>query len=120
MQKLQGASRFPEEKPAFIFYAMLICAAVSLGTWIFAEEEHAPKGSVLVFALLAGASFGICNILNTTLAALLDSAVFFPTANVGTILLTCITSALLLREIPKRRELAVITVGILAILVLNI
>lgn len=72
------------------------------------------------FAAAVGLCFSICNLLNTVLAGMLDTAVFFPLLNVGSILASLVLSVLIFRERPNKKTATVLILGIAAILLINI
>ena len=91
----------------FLIIAFLLSGAVSFIFAIFTRNKTADKRldpKKPVFAALVGLFFGCCNLLNTTLAGRLPGAVFFPTLNVGIILLTMLLGALLFREKITKKE----------------
>jgi glucose uptake protein GlcU len=58
-------------------------------------------------------------LLNTTLAGLLDSAIFFPTLNIGVILLSMICGVIFFKERILKKEITVLILGGVSILLLN-
>ena len=64
-------------------------------------------------------AFRSCNLLNTLLAGLLESTIFFPTLNIGVILLTMLLCAMIYKEKIRRREATVLAFGVLSIMLLN-
>jgi len=74
----------------------------------------------LAVASCVGLFFGCCNLLNTYLAGKLDSAVFFPTLNIGVILLSMGCGMLLFKERFRKKDLAVLLLGIASILLLTV
>lgn len=121
MQKIQQNSPYPEQKAAFVLIAFVFAAALSLIFYIFTKAK---ESSVLPKKLLSasgiGICFGCCNLLNTTLAGRLDSAVFFPMQNISVILLSLVFGILIYKEKIHKKELVVLLLGILSILLLNI
>jgi drug/metabolite transporter (DMT)-like permease len=122
VQKLQQKSSCAEEKSLFLFVAFLFAATISVFASFITKnkQRHSlSKGAVSASACI-GLCFGSCNLLNTTLAGRLDSAIFFPTLNIGVILLTLLCSAVFYKEKVKRNELCVLFFGSASILLLNI
>ncbi len=121
VQKVQQHSEYAEQKSIFLLIAFIIAAAVSfafsLGTR--KTEQTAGKKHIL-FAACVGLFFGCCNLLNTSLAGMMDSAIFFPTLNIGTILLSMLLGVLLFKEKLRAKEISVLSLGAAAILLLNI
>ena len=73
----------------------------------------------LAVASCVGLFFGCCNLLNTSLAGLLDSAIFFPTLNIGVILLSMICGVSFFKEKITKKEVSVLILGGVSILLLN-
>ncbi len=121
MQKIQQATPHREEKSLFVLIAFAVAAGVSLLFSLFAkEDEQAPKKKQFVMASLTGACFGICNLLNTTLAGRLDSALFFPLQNISVILLTIVLGCVITKEKFTKRNAIIFLLGAAAIVALNI
>ena len=122
IQKIQQQSPYADEKPAFLIIAFAFAATTSLIFAAFVKKpSSAPFTRVkLAIASLVGLVFGACNMLNTTLAGMLDSAVLFPTLNLSIILLSTLAGAILFKEKIAWRECAVILLGTASILLLNL
>lgn len=121
MQKVQQNSPYPQEKASFVFIAFVFAAVVSVVCGLFAKSDSvklSPKN--FAFAGGVGICFGCCNIINTTLAGMLDSALLFPTLNIGTILLSVVTGTLIFKEKLEKKDFCVFIMGILSILLLNL
>ncbi len=121
VQKLQQKSAYAEQKSVFLLIAFLLAAGISL---LFALVTR--KGDVnpvrpkkLAVAAGVGLFFGCCNLLNTSLAGLLDSAIFFPTLNIGVILFSMICGVIFFKEKILKKEISVLILGGLSILLLN-
>jgi len=123
IQKLQQRSPYAEQRSAFLLIAFLIATGSSL---LFALVSRTPSPSIrmrkvsLVVAACVGLFFGCCNLLNTYLAGKLDSAFVFPTLNIGVILLSMGCGMLLFKERFRKKDLAVLLLGIASILLLTV
>lgn len=121
IQKLQQTSAFADQKSVFLLIAFLFAAVISL----FGAVASKNPGSVLLShqKLVLGGSigicFGCCNLLNTTLAGKLDSAIFFPILNIGVILLTFALGVSFFKEKISKKEITVLILSLLSILLLN-
>ena len=122
VQKLQQRSEFAEQKTLFLLIAFLFAAAVSLLFALAAKGKSAPPLRRSSFAVAApiGVCFGCCNLLNTTLAGLLPGAVFFPTLNIGVIVLSMLAGVVLFKERLTKKEISVLLLGGASILLLNL
>ncbi|MEE1050299.1 MAG: hypothetical protein U0M60_23085, partial [Clostridia bacterium] len=67
-----------------------------------------------------GTAFGVCNLLNTILAGQLNSAVFFPVLNIGTILFSIASGVICYKEKILKKDLTVLLLGIISILLITI
>lgn len=121
MQKMQQKSIFSEERAMFLLMAFLLAALGSLiASYIIGNEyENTSSKSTQFMAAGAGIAFGSCNLLNTALAGMLPSVVFFPVLNIGVILLTMLCSIIILNEQVQKRDAFVLILGGMSILLLN-
>ena len=121
VQKLQQKSAYAEQKSIFLLIAFTLAAVISLIFSLFAKKQGDPpfRRGKLAVASCIGVCFGCCNLLNTTLAGLLDSAIFFPTLNIGVILLSMICGVIFFKERILKKEITVLILGGISILLLN-
>jgi drug/metabolite transporter (DMT)-like permease len=121
VQKLQQKSAYAEQKSIFLLIAFTLAAVISLIFSLFAKKQGDPpfRRGKLAVASCIGVCFGCCNLLNTTLAGLLDSAIFFPTLNIGVILLSMICGVIFFKERITKKEITVLILGGVSILLLN-
>lgn len=121
VQKLQQKSAYAEQKSIFLLIAFTLAAVISLIFSLLAKKQGDTsfrRGKLMV-ASCVGLFFGCCNLLNTSLAGLLDSAIFFPTLNIGVILLSMICGVIFFKEKISKKELVVLILGGVSILLLN-
>ena len=123
VQKVQQKSDYADQRPLFLLIAFLLAAGISLLFALMTKSTETDtdilRARKLTVAALVGAFFGCCNLLNTLLAGLLDSAIFFPTLNIGVILLSTLSASMLFRERLSRKEISVLVLGGISILLLN-
>ena len=121
VQKLQQKSAYAEQKSIFLLIAFTLAAVISLIFSLFAKKQGDPpfRRGKLAVASCIGVCFGCCNLLNTTLAGLLESAIFFPTLNIGVILLSMICGVIFFKERILKKEITVLILGGVSILLLN-
>ncbi len=121
VQKLQQKSAYAEQKSIFLLIAFTLAAVISLIFSLLAKKQgETPfRHGKLTVASCVGLFFGCCNLLNTTLAGLLPSAIFFPTLNIGVILLSMICGVIFFKEKISKKEITVLFLGGLSILLLN-
>ena len=121
MQKVQQSSAYPEQKGAFLFFAFVAACAISALCLIFGKKENARfKVKESLSSSAIGICFASCNILNTTLAGRLDSAIFFPALNIGTILLSMLLGMIIYKEKLTKKDVLVLLLGFVAILLINL
>ena len=121
VQKLQQKSAYAEQKSIFLLIAFTLAAVISLIFSLFAKKQGDTsfRRGKLAVASCIGVCFGCCNLLNTTLAGLLDSAIFFPTLNIGVILLSMICGVIFFKERITKKEITVLILGGVSILLLT-
>ena len=120
LQKLQQSSAYAEQRSAFLLLAFLFAAGLSAAAVPFGRSSVAPPSrKSLAFSGCVGIFFGVCNLLNTYLAGKLASALFFPTLNIGVILLSMACGILFYKERLRKKECAVLLLGVAAILLLT-
>lgn len=122
MQKIQQKSDVSNERTEFLIIAFALAAIFSFFVSLFANKERTAKESMGAFWTAAGVgvAFGACNLLNTALAGMLPSTVFFPTLNIGVIVLTMLCSVIFFKERMRKKEILVLSLGGVSILLLNI
>ena len=121
VQKLQQKSAYAEQKSMFLLIAFTLAAVISLIFSLLAKKQGDTsfRRGKLAVASCIGVCFGCCNLLNTTLAGLLDSAIFFPTLNIGVILLSMICGVIFFKERITKKEITVLILGGVSILLLT-
>lgn len=121
VQKMQQKSNVAAQKPIFLAIAFLLASTISLVFALLSKEQSEGKlsKSKLVAASCVGIFFGCCNLLNTSLAGMLDSAIFFPTLNLGVILLSMLCGFIFFKEKLAKRDVYILGLGVAAILLLN-
>ncbi len=121
IQKLQQTSQYADERGAFLLIAFSIAACVSLTVSAVKRGRRSPLPKFsYAFASVIGLFFGCCNLLNTVLAGMLDTSIFFPTLNIGIIFLTMLSGSLIYKEKLSIREFILLLSGSLSIALLNI
>ncbi len=121
MQKVQQSSPYAEQKSVFVLIAFAAAGLISL---IFAASSKnlgkKMSRKKLLMSQGAGVCFGGCNLLNTTLAGRLDSAVFFPLQNISVILLSMALGVCIFKEKPGKKEFIVLLLGVAAVIFLSV
>ena len=120
MQKVQSKSAYVEEKGAFVLISFIVAAAVSLLFGIFTKSDKKINKRPVFGAAGIGACFSICNLLNTHLASQFDSAIFYPTLNIGMILLSLALSIMIFKEKFTRRHVFVLAFAFSGMILVNL
>ncbi len=121
VQKYQQSSIYREERGQFVAIAFFIATSLSLAVSFFTNSASAKiRPRVFPAAILVGICFGTCNLLNTTLAGRLDSAVFFPLLNISVILLSTILNRTIYKVRFAKRAAAILLLSTAAIVLLNL
>lgn len=121
VQKLQQKSDYSDQKAIFLLIAFLLAAGASLLFALCSKKKSTSRlrPQKLAVASCVGFCFGCCNLLNTTLAGLLPSAIFFPTLNICVILLSMLCGAVFFKERLSKKEVSVLILGGASIILLN-
>lgn len=121
LQKVQQNSTYPDEKVLFMLSAFILAATVSFICCLFVKNDgNKLFDKKTLSASVVGAAFACCNLLNTALAGRLDSIVFFPILNIGTILVSIIFGMIFFKERFTKKDLFIFLLGITAILLISI
>jgi drug/metabolite transporter (DMT)-like permease len=105
----------------FLLLSFIFAFIVSLiFTLALKKGQSLIEKKTAISSLSVGAIFSICNILNTYLAGVLDSAVLFPVLNIGTILISLALSVIIYKEKLDKRDTIIIILGALAIILVNL
>ncbi len=120
MQKIHQKSDSADEMNTFLLLSFLFAFAISLIFVLSLKKgENKIERKAASFSLIVGVIFSLCNIMNTYLAGVLDSAVLFPILNIGSILISLILSIIIYKEKIDRRDILILILGILAIVFVN-
>ncbi len=121
IQKVQQNSPYAEQRNLFVILAFFIAAVISFICSLFAKAEEKPfPQRKAVSAGGIGVAFAFCNLLNTILAGRLDSAMFFPLLNIGTIFASTICGMVFFKEKLTKKTAVVLLIGTASILFITI
>lgn len=121
MQKVQQNSPYPDQRTFFVFLAFLLAGVISLVCALLSKREaEKNEGRKFLAAGGIGIAFASCNLLNTTLAGILPSTVFFPVLNVGTILLSLLFGVLIYKDKITKKDAFVLASGIVSIILITV
>lgn len=121
VQKVHQSSEYSNQRSTLILlafaFAFLMSAMLFLTLKRGKKQLNAKRVGV---AATVGAIFSCCNMLNTILAGWLDSAVFFPAINIGSILTSLVLGAIVYKEGLTKKDTVVLCLGVLAIVLVNL
>lgn len=121
MQKIHQKSDSASQMNTFLLLSFIFAFIVSLiFTLALKKGQSLIDKKTAISSLSVGAIFSICNILNTYLAGVLDSAVLFPVLNIGTILISLALSVIIYKEKLDKCDTIIIILGALAIILVNL
>ncbi len=120
MQKIQQASPTANQEAVFLTVAFTVAFAFSFLAFLLCRPHLKPPFKSTVIPALTGICFGGANLCNTLLAGRLPSAVFFPTQNILTILLSSTAGIIFFKEKLTAKTVLIIIVGIFAVILFSI
>ena len=120
IQKIHQGSIYANQRNSFILIAFFFCFLVSLVFFLFMKKgESKIKKRNFASCSVIGVFFATCNLLNTFLAGKLDSAIFFPMINIGSIVLSLILGLIIYKEKLNKRDIIVFALSIASIILVN-
>jgi drug/metabolite transporter (DMT)-like permease len=122
VQKVQQSSKYVGETSTFILLSFILGLIVSL---IFFFTKKKGEGGKITkksagISALVGVCYSVCNLINTSLAGTMDSAIFFPAINIGSIVISMIFGMIIYKEKLNIRDIAVLCLGAVAIALVNL
>lgn len=121
VQKIHQKSEVANQRNSLILIAFLFAFIVSLILFLTMKRGTSQiTRKNMSFCILVGIFFSCCNMLNTYLSGALDSAVFFPLINIGSILSSLILGLIVYKEKITKNDAVVLALGILAIILVNL
>ena len=130
MQKVHQSSEYREELNAFLIVAFvssaILCTIFALllkrnDRRSAADKNNANKklfGCLLGIMIVNGACVAVNNKFNLYLSGVMDSAVFFPIVNGGTLVLTTLAAVLLFKEKLSKKQWIGVVFGIVSVVFL--
>ena len=120
VQKIQQKSAYAGQSKLFVLFAFAFCFVVSLLFFLFFKKGDTKiQARNLSACSVVGIFFATCNILNTYLAGKLDSAIFFPLLNIGSILFSLLFGFIIYREKLTKKDIAILLLSATAIVLVN-
>lgn len=119
VQKMQQSSPYPEQKNMFVIISFALAGIISLILFLITRKEPQKIGKKPLYGCGIGIAFGLCNLLNTILAGRLNSAVFFPILNIGTILFSVISGVFFFKEKISKKSFTVLIMSVISIILIT-
>lgn len=121
VQKIQQKSVYANQKNTFILLAFFVGLSVSL-IFFFAKKSSEKKieRKAVGICALVGTFYSVCNMINTHLAGTLDSAIFFPALNIGSIVISMLLGLAIYKERLTKKDVLVLLLGAAAIFLVNL
>ena len=121
LQKVHQTSNDANNLDAFMVVAFGLATVISF-TMIFFTKQNSENNvlKLSINPILAGVSFGAVSLVNTMLAGRMESAILFPTLNIGVMMACLIFGIFIFKEKPTKPQIVAFGLGISAILVLSI
>ncbi|MBO5285844.1 MAG: hypothetical protein J6B16_02990 [Clostridia bacterium] len=120
MQKIQQKSVVALERDEFLIIAFIVATVVSLIFFAFYRQKPTLGFKQTAYTAVTGLCFGGANVLNTLLAGVIKSAIFFPVLNVSAILLCLILSIIIFKERLTLQKIGVMVLSIATVLVFSV
>lgn len=120
MQKVQQSSAVSEQTNAFLIISFLFAFVCSIIAFMPCKKKSKINRKIVIYPAITGLSFGAINWLNTILAGRMNSAVFFPVKNIGTILLSTLLGIILFKEKLNLKTVLVIFLSVIAVLIFSL
>ena len=129
LQKVHGNSEYSAQINEFLIIAFFAIFLIMTAFAVFSKKndlknlfERKENGkinfSLIVLMVVIGICTAVMHRMNTYLASVIDSAVFFPVVNGGNALLVIVASIVVFKEKLSIRQLIGVIVGLVAILML--
>lgn len=125
LQKVHQTSAYKDELDSFLllafFFSIVFNAVLLWRNYRRGERiscSFSPRHSVFWMAVLSAVGIALPNKINMYLSGVMDSAIFFPLVNGGSLLLSLLAAIVLFRERPTRRQVIGIVIGLAAVLCL--
>ena len=120
LQKIHQKSDDAYNLDGFLVSAFLVSTVISLFMMLISKQRTEEKISIKIPPVMAGLCLGIVSLVNTMLAGIMDSAIFFPTQNIGVMMACMIAGIFIFKEKPTKPQIIAFVLGIVSILVLSI
>lgn len=124
-QQLFGKTQWAGLTRTFVACGYVVSALFSFLLYLVLKSKGKSitfklKPNVFVLALCVGIILGVFQFLHTRAVAIIDSTIFFPTYNGGTLVLSTLSGVLLLKDKLKNNQKISVLIGIIAIILMNL
>ena len=124
-QKIFGASDFSGEKKPFVACSYAIAFLVTLSIYLLLKLKdqglnNFKKAGTYFFAIAVGIILALFQWLNTYAISIMDGSFLFPIYSGGSIILSTLVGILFFKDRLTKRQKISITLGIIAVVIMNL
>ena len=126
-QKIFGASDFSGEKKPFVACSYAIAFLVAFVFYLLTRSRDKDSKSIkfkigrtYVFAVAVGIILAVFQWLNTYAISIMDGSFLFPVYSGGSIILSTLVGILFFKDKLTKRQKISITLGIIAVVIMNV
>ena len=123
-QKIFGASEFCAEKKSFVACSYAIAFLIAFTLYLFVRSRDKEAGSAraraYIFAVAVGVVLAVFQWLNTYAISIMDGSFLFPVYSGGSIILSTLVGILFFKDKLTKTQKISITLGIIAVIIMNI
>lgn len=127
LQKIHQNSSHKQELSMFLIIAFFVSALLSYFIMLYYRHSkhkyvtvlNAGKfGRFLVISLIIGVGFALCNQINMYLSGVMDSIIFFPVVNGGSMIITTAVGLVFFKEKLTQKQMIGLGLGVVAMFLL--
>lgn len=124
-QKIFSKSIWGTENITFVAYGYIIAAILSVILYVVlvingSNITFKLKPSVFIYTFCLGIILGIFQVLNTKAITIIDGTLLFPAYNGGSLIFSTISGLFILHDKLSKKQILSITVGTVAIIMMNL
>ena len=123
-QKIFGASEFCAEKKSFVACSYAIAFLIAFTLYLFVrsrdKEASSARARAYIFAVAVGVVLAVFQWLNTYAISIMDGSFLFPVYSGGSIILSTLVGILFFKDELTKTQKISITLGIIAVIIMNI
>lgn len=125
LQQLFGKTQWAAQTQGFVSWSYITATLVSIILYLILKSKghgvtYKIRPKLFLIGLIIGCVLATFQVVNTRAIASMDGTFLFPTYNGGVLVLTGISSVLILKEKLKKNQIISMTVGVVAIILMNL